>query len=370
MSDTDKIQQAIDKRVPLKAGCYTVEDFLKIPSGAVIDWPGVTICIADKPWQQNAHDRMGVFNCERVSDVVIRRLHIIGVEGFMHDTETARAIYWKDCNRVVVEDCILENHNSEGFWGDVHGGRFENNRFINVGNAAPGDRWTHLPALQPFGSDLVLRHNTFKDCGSGMGPTGSNILIEKNIVRGAKLGGIATGDSAHMGEGPCTVRNNFVSATDGAAIRIVGARDPSINTVDNNTVECTGDAVGIWVDSPKHVQARENRLLLHDKAIGLIAHGQNNRSVLLDTERNEFRCFDKATGIRATPSTGREITHRSRGDSVFGVTNRDIAADWAQYRGGKVTAIVDALFVESGHVRDVEGKMHPMTSEHWSSADG
>lgn len=367
MNDTRRLQKLIDNGESLGGQKFLVTDHIHLRSGGVVQGPGKIIA-ASKAWPNKAHDGMGILNLDRVSDVMIIDIEMVGVKGQSH-TNTPKLIYMRECERISVDQCVFSHCSCEGVWGGCNNSYFTGNRIHDVGIGGKTSKWKALPALQPFGSHLRIAGNVLTDCGMGTGATGSDIIVEHNIITGFIDSGLGAGDSPRMANGPAVIRNNYLESTSTGRrqryIALSGGNPMRSVVVERNQLvmnsKHAGDTRGIYIGTCQDTIVRDNQIEWDGDCTAVEVHGHSQYAIDIESERNRLVSRSGlGCGIRCTPGKGCRVSFRSYFDSICGIDPLKDAATFSQFRGGAVKVCIEGMWVQSGSCRTPDGALIPV----------
>jgi hypothetical protein len=360
-------------------GDYLVSMVVDVLSNVTLqgDGYGSRIKCPATAWTLGTTDRFGILNIRGPgspaslrSNIRITGLRIYGTRTEGQNT-TPKLIYFESCENLTIDNCFLQNSAFEGVWS---GGQPELSRKIIITNnhvyqVGYPNSFTGLPAIQPNAQDVVCSDNVLEDVGTGFGPSGKNVIIANNIIKGFKIVGIGTGDGSATGN--TTITGNVIEVTAEAAIAKKaifidsGVVDPTpqVTTVSGNAITIIGSAsaelraVSVTAANGKTVVS-DNAITIFGRGIGIEVIG-NISGATTDAlvSANAIHVIDEdfaaSFGISISANAGSTVNVISSNNSVKGMTTTyGSYAYFAATPGGtSVTALFQGDMTTGGQLK-------------------
>jgi hypothetical protein len=294
-------------------------------------------------WTMGTTDRFGILNIRGPgtpgalrNNIRITGLRIYGTRTEGQNT-SPKLIFFETCENLTIDNCFLENSGWEGVWS---GGVASQSRKIIITNnhvyqVGYPNSFGALPAIQPNAQDVVCSNNVLEDVGTGFGPSGKNVIVSNNIIKGFQVVGIGTGDGDATGN--TTITGNVIEFSGHPTIarRAIqvdqGVLDPNpqVTTVSGNAITIDGSAGqgrAIYVIAANgKVGISDNAITLINKGIGIEVRGNTvSEKVSALLSNNIIRVLSESGaasfGIVASGNAGALVDVISIGNSVQGMT--------------------------------------------------
>jgi len=296
-------------------------------------------------WTLGTTDRFGILNIRapgspyaaQRKNIRITGLRIYGTRTEGQNT-TPKLIYFETCENLTIDNCFLENSGWEGVWS---GGLPEQSRKIIITNnhvyqVGYPNSFSGLPAIQPNAQDVICSGNVLEDVGTGFGPSGKNVIISDNIIKGIQVVGIGTGDGGASGN--TTITGNVIELTSAVAdsrkgiIIDTGVADPNPRTtiVSGNAITINGAAIqngrAILVTANEgKVGISDNVITIINSGIGIDISGTTSgKKVSALVSNNTILVINESVGpsygITTSGDAGTLVDVISIGNSVQGMT--------------------------------------------------
>lgn len=371
-NDTAAVQAAVSaaagNTVFFPPGDYLITAAIDVPANTCVMGCGYgsRILCPGVGWLLGTTDNYGLLNVKDVNNVRITNIRLYGTK-LADNANSPKLVYFENCEDLTIDHCWLENSGWEGIWsgGAAADSRriiIANNHIDNVGHPAGG--FVGLPAIQPNGYDIVIIGNELYNVGSGIGPSGVNVVIANNLIREFTVVGIGIGDGGSSGN--IAITGNVIEFTAAVVARsgillAGGSGTHECTNVSGNTIRVLGsaglgNARGVRSSTARNFAVMNNVVEIDVRGVGIDVVGVA-AGVTAHVSGNTIRISNEGgvcTGVSCNPNGGgNTLTVVSSNNRVYGATraNGSYAFDYNDGGGGTLDATCAGDFMTEGNFR-------------------